>query len=71
MNKLALKLDDLQVDTFQTSAGSAVRGTVIGNAPTVMGNTCGYSCPYTCGIVPDTQNCRGAADTQQNCPVCG
>lgn len=71
MKKLALKLDDLQVDTFQTSAGAAVRGTVVGNAPTVMGNTCAYSCPYTCGIVPDTQNCRGAADTQHNCPVCG
>lgn len=71
MNKLSLKLDDLRVDTFQTSAGSEGRGTVLGNAPTVVGNTCTPSCPYTCGIIPQTANCRGGADTNMNCPVCG
>jgi hypothetical protein len=69
MKKLALELDDLRVDTFQTSADLAARGTVVGNGPTVMGNTCTPSCPYTCGIIPQTENCR-AGDTQ-NCPVCG
>jgi predicted RNA-binding Zn-ribbon protein involved in translation (DUF1610 family) len=70
MKKLSLQLDDLRVDSFETSADSAARGTVVGNAPTVMGNTCGFSCPYTCGIVPDTQNCRDGQNTH-NCPVCG
>lgn len=70
MKKLALKLDDLRVDSFQTSADSAARGTVMGNAPTVMGYTCGYSCPNTCGIVPDTQNCRAGARPTDDCPVC-
>jgi hypothetical protein len=70
MNKLSLKLDDLRVETFQTSAEGAERGTVVGNVGTVMGNTCSPSCPYTCGIVPQTENCRFAADTNNNCPAC-
>lgn len=68
MKKLALKLDDLRVETFQTSAAAGERGTVVGHAPTANGNTCGFSCPYTCGIVPQTENCRGG-DTH-HCPVC-
>jgi hypothetical protein len=71
MKKLTLKLDDLRVDTFQTSTEAGERGTVAGHAPTVIGNTCSPSCPYTCGIVPDTNNCRFAADTRNDCPVCG
>ena len=70
MKKLSLKVEDLSVDTFQTSAESATPGTVLGHAPTVMGNTCTPSCPYTCGIIPATDNCRYGRDTQ-NCPVCG
>jgi hypothetical protein len=70
MKKLSLKLDDLRVDTFQTSAESAARGTVVGNAPTVVGNTCAASCPYTCGIVPQTETCRDGRNTH-DCPVCG
>jgi hypothetical protein len=70
MKKLSLKLDDLRVDTFQTSDGSAARGTVVGNAPTVVGNTCTPSCPYTCGIIPQTENCRDGRNTH-DCPVCG
>ncbi len=69
MNKLSLELDDLRVDTFQTSTECAGRGTVMGNIGTVNGNTCAPSCPYTCGIVPQTNDCRFARDTQ-NCPVC-
>jgi hypothetical protein len=70
MKKLALKLDDLRVDTFQTSGDSAGRGTVMGHGPTVMGNTCTPSCPYTCGIIPQTENCRAGFNTH-DCPVCG
>jgi predicted RNA-binding Zn-ribbon protein involved in translation (DUF1610 family) len=68
MKKLALQLDDLQVDTFQTSAVSADRGTVVGNAPTNMGNTCAVTC-RTCGIVPQTQNCRADGNTH-DCHNC-
>jgi hypothetical protein len=70
MKKLTLTVEDLRVDTFQTSAESADRGTVLGHGPTVIGNTCTPSCPYTCGIIPQTENCRFGRDTQ-NCPVCG
>lgn len=69
MKKLALKLDDLSVETFQTSAQPAARGTVLGHAPSVQGHTCGLSCPYTCGIVPQTENCRGGRHTH-DCPNC-
>ena len=71
MKKLTLRLDDLRIDTFQTSNEAAARGTVVGNAPTVIGNTCNASCPYTCGIIPQTENCRASALDTQNCPVCG
>ena len=74
MKKLTLKLDDLRVETFQTSAESARRGTVLGHGPTAIGNTCDPSCPYTCGIVPQTADCDGFAaivpGNTDDCPVC-
>lgn len=70
MKKLSLNLDDLRVDTFQTSAPGAERGTVMGEQATINGNTCAPSCPYTCGIIPQTNDCRyGRMDTK-DCPVC-
>ena len=68
MKKLSLNLDDLRVDTFQTSTDAADRGTVLGHAPTVNGHTCGFSCPRTCGIIPQTENCRGG--NTHDCPNC-
>ena len=44
MRKLALDLDDLQVDSFQTNALSAATGTVCGQA-TAPGETCIYPSP--------------------------
>ena len=69
MKKLSLKLDDLRVDTFQTSGDPERRGTVLGHAPTVNGHTCAPSCPRTCGIIPQTENCRDGMNTH-DCPVC-
>ena len=70
MKKLALNLDDLRVDTFETSAPAGERGTVEANQASINGNTCAPSCPYTCGIIPQTNDCRfGRLDTR-NCPVC-
>ncbi|HEX6912093.1 MAG TPA: hypothetical protein VF142_16950 [Longimicrobium sp.] len=69
MNKLSLTLDDLRVETFATSPAPAGRGTVVGNLlGTVNGNTCAPSCPYTCGIIPQTENCR--AGHTHDCPAC-
>jgi hypothetical protein len=70
MTKLSLKVEDLRVDTFQTSTEAAARGTVVGEQRTVMGNTCAPTCPYTCGILPATNDCAYARDTP-HCPVCG
>ena len=56
MKKLALKLDDLTVTSFETSPALAERGTVVGHGPT-NGNTCpqtcGFSCQGTCDISCD------------------
>jgi hypothetical protein len=70
MKTLSLKLDDLCADSFQTSTEPETRGTVGGNQRTVIGNTCAPTCPYTCGIMPATNDCALARDTP-NCPVCG
>lgn len=68
MKKLALNIDDLQVDSFEPAAPADSRGTVVGNG-TVIGNTCAPSCPYTCGIVAQTADCRALGRTL-DCPVC-
>lgn len=63
MKKLALKLEDLSVDSFETAPERTQRGTVLGNQTT--GNqiicecsydigTCDYTCPDTCA-----NSCRG------------
>jgi hypothetical protein len=51
MKKLALELDDLCVETFETAAVREPRGTVQGHVYT---NTCGGSCVPTCGNPPAT-----------------
>ncbi|HEX5724651.1 MAG TPA: pinensin family lanthipeptide [Longimicrobiaceae bacterium] len=48
MKKLALKLDDLEVTSFETSPTTVERGTVVANAPT-NGNTCPQTCGFSCG----------------------
>lgn len=69
MKKLALNIDDLRVDTFQTSAEPGSRGTVLGHN-TMIGNTCAPSCPYTCGIVQQTADCRYGPGNTKDCPAC-
>ena len=53
--KLSLTLDDLQVDSFQTSADREEKGTVFGEQCTCPTNctcpgcpTCDETCPNTC-----------------------
>lgn len=55
MKKVRLTLDDLRVDSFQTSGGRREEGTVFGEQCTCQTNctcpgcpTCDYTCPNTC-----------------------
>jgi hypothetical protein len=55
MKKLALKLDDLQVETFDPSSTKPeVRGTVEGHES--LNGTCGQSC-YTCQVSCNGLSC--------------
>ena len=47
MKKLALKLEELSVTSFVTTAAPRLRGTVVGNDAT-HGNTCADTCAFTC-----------------------
>ncbi|HVG45466.1 MAG TPA: pinensin family lanthipeptide [Longimicrobium sp.] len=53
MKKLALKLEELAVTSFETSRAPDERGTVHGNDATrgnTCAGTCGFSCAGTCDI---------------------
>jgi hypothetical protein len=65
--KLKLNLEDLTVDTFNTTAPEKPKGTVFGEQCTCYTNctcpgcpTCDYTCKYTC----DDATCP-------QCPTCG
>ncbi|HEX6912706.1 MAG TPA: hypothetical protein VF142_20025 [Longimicrobium sp.] len=59
MRKLALKLDDLSVETFQPGLETPVRGTVVG-----AGDSAQTACPdFSCAA--NTQCCYSAIGT---CP---
>lgn len=80
MKKLKLDLDDLRIDSFDTTPafGERQRGTVVGAAPeTYYGcnsegetcdtcRTCNDTCWYTCGV-----SCGGTCNTcYTNCGTC-
>ena len=60
MNKLKLKLDDLQVDTFQTTAPQKAKGTVFGEQCTCYTQCTCPGCP-TC-----YQSCNGSCEVSCN-----
>ena len=69
MNKLKLALDDLRVDTFQTTPVEAPKGTVFGEQCTCYTNctcpgcpTCDASCNGTCDA-----SCNGTCDGAYTC----
>jgi hypothetical protein len=81
MNKLKLRLDDLQVDTFQTTSLQKEKGTVFGEQCTCYTNctcpgcptcyascngTCDASCNGTCGVSCDA-SCGGTCDYSCGC----
>jgi hypothetical protein len=62
MNKLRLHLDELAVESFDTTAANREKGTVFGEQCTCYTNctcpgcpTCDATCPYTC----DDFSCAG------------
>jgi hypothetical protein len=81
MKKLALKLDDLEVISFETSRTTAERGTVRGNEAThgnTCAGTCAFSCAGTCDIscVPscistcDMAPCNFSDEGPSVCSIC-
>ena len=81
MNKLKLQLDDLQVDTFQTTSAEKSKGTVFGEqctcytqctcpgCPTCYAScngSCDASCNGTCGASCEA-TCGGTCDWTCNC----
>lgn len=60
MKKLALNIDDLKVESFDTSAGHAPRGTVVGND--VSETTCNQ-------VICDCYSNGAECETNYNCPV--
>lgn len=58
MRKLALKLDDLRIESFETTSGSAGNGTVFGEQCTCYTDCTCPGCP-TCG---DSCGCGGETD---------
>lgn len=65
MNKLRLQLDDLRIDSFETTPAEKPRGTVVGEQCTCYthctcpgGPTCDGTCYDSCGGTCE-QSCRG------------
>lgn len=78
MKKLALHLDELMVESFETSDPQQPRGTVKGNDWSQITECVTdeyYSCPDSCGVdTCNPTNCgttgtgTGTGQTQCNCP---
>jgi hypothetical protein len=75
MRKLTLKLEDLSVDSFDTTTTQKAKGTVFGEQCTCYTNctcpgcptcyescngTCGDTCPATCAYTCDDASCAGS-----------
>jgi hypothetical protein len=69
MNKLRLHLEELAVESFDTSAGVREKGTVVGEeGPCTCPNvTCAASCPYTCAYTCDDATCPQCPTCAQSC----
>lgn len=83
MKKLKLALDDLSVETFDTSPARREKGTVMGEqectcptactcptCPTCC-NTCEASCPYTCDDATCPETCDDTCDNFTCLYTCG
>ena len=68
-SKLTLNLDDLSVDSFDTSSTRKAKGTVFGEQCTCYTNctcpgcpTCGATCPNTCANTCDDYTCAASCN---------
>lgn len=75
-SKLSLNLDDLLVDSFDTTSAQKEKGTVFGEQCTCPTNctcpgcpTCGATCPATCANTCDdaTCGCSGVSCQETDC----
>lgn len=75
MRRLTLRLDDLQVDPFDTSAADARRGTVFGEectCPTACTCPGCDTCDNTCACTCDDASCQGQQTCDPSCEfTCG
>jgi hypothetical protein len=83
MNKLKLNLDELSVESFDTTRSEKNRGTVFGEQCTcwtACGQntcpgcpTCDNTCAGTCAFTCDDASCAGTCDASCNgtCNYCG
>ena len=77
-SKLSLNLEDLSVESFDTTSGQKAKGTVFGEQCTCYTNctcpgcptcdascdgTCGDTCPATCPYTCDDASCGGGCAT--------
>ena len=73
--KLSLKLEDLAVDTFDTTAPQKAKGTVFGEQCTCWTqcgqNTCPGcpTCDATCAATCDDYTCAASCNGTCNCPT--
>jgi hypothetical protein len=73
-NKLKLQLEDLAVDSFDTTAAEKPRGTVFGEQCTCYTQctcpgcpTCDGTCPNTCAYTCDDASCAATCGGTCNC----
>jgi hypothetical protein len=76
--KLTLNLEDLSVDSFDTTATQKAKGTVFGEQCTCYTNctcpgcpTCDATCNYTCddATCPNCPTCAASCNGTCNCPT--
>src|SRR5687768_7905059 len=72
MNKLKLHLEDLQVDTFQTTSAEKPKGTVFGEQCTCYTQCTCPGCPSCAGYRTCDASCNGTCDASCNgtCASC-
>ena len=70
MNKLKLQLDDLRVDTFQTTPAPREKGTVFGEQCTCYTQCTCPGCPTCAGYGTCDASCNGTCDASCN-GTCG
>jgi hypothetical protein len=75
--KLTLNLEDLSVDTFDTTAAVKQKGTVFGEQCTCYTQctcpgcpSCDATCPATCAYTCDDESC-GGGESDYTCFSCG